>query len=102
MYVYIRICIYIYMYNVYIHIYIKKYVCVCVSLCVCVICEIGGTEAGSRRSMSASQKTALLAAFALACAPTHYSSETRPGGNPGANFMSIYHRCQPILVVFVW
>ena len=25
-----------------------------------------------------------------------------PGGNPGANLKSIYHRCHPILVAFVW
>ena len=25
-----------------------------------------------------------------------------PGGNPGANLKSIYHRCHPMLVAFVW
>ena len=25
-----------------------------------------------------------------------------PGGNPGANLESIYHRCHPILLAFVW
>ena len=25
-----------------------------------------------------------------------------PGGNPGANLMSISHRCHPILVAFEW
>ena len=25
-----------------------------------------------------------------------------PGGNPRANFKSIFHRCYPILVAFAW
>ena len=27
---------------------------------------------------------------------------THPGGNPGANFKSISHRCHPMLLAFVW
>ena len=30
------------------------------------------------------------------------SPSSHPGGNPGANLKSISHRCQPILVAFVW
>jgi len=29
-------------------------------------------------------------------------ASTHPGDNPGANLMSISHRCHPILVAFVW
>ena len=30
------------------------------------------------------------------------TTQTHPGGNPGANLKSISHKCHPIMVAFVW
>jgi len=38
----------------------------------------------------------------LVCDHAGLVINNHPGGNPGANLMSISHRCHPILVAFVW